>query len=413
MEPGTSVTSVSPARPSGPQPVIASAPTGPLAVEVRRDLLPEGDDAASVEALIGGRPGVGIFLTKAWLSGFFAEPPSGFEPSLAVFREGGALRGVVPIAVRHSRTHVRVALLGGGTGSDRVDLLAARGFEAACSDALLSWLVEAFGRRAFVLELCDVPADSPLWGAIQRANVERGLRLALQPREIHPLPYLDLTEWSASGTSAGRSLSSLDKHRRWLERRGRLRIEILRDSGDVLDAFECLVRLLHARWRDHADASALDHPGALRFHRHALPLLLSEGRLRMIRLSADSRPIAVFYGFAVGGWWGYYLAGYDRDWAGRIHLGRITLAAAIELAAQEGAAEFDFLKGAERVKYLWPVRERATVDADVYSAQSGAQLERAARATREAAAGFGRSARRLWDAFGHTLNQTFHGRGRG
>ena len=83
----------------------------------------------------------------------------------------------------------------------------------------------------------------------------------------------------------------------------------------------------------------------------------------MIRLSADMRTIAVFYGLATGaptgvprtaaasggprgGWWGYYLAGFDREWAGRIHLGRITLAAAIECASREGAAEFDFLKGA-------------------------------------------------------------------
>jgi CelD/BcsL family acetyltransferase involved in cellulose biosynthesis len=408
MEPGTSLMSASPARPSGPQPLIAGAPAGPLVVEVRRDLGLGSEDAASLEALIAGRPGIGVFLTKAWLSGFFAEPPSGFEPSLAMFREGSALRGVVPIAVRHTRTHVRVALLGGGTGSDRVDLLAARGLEAACSDALLTWLVEAFRGRAFVLELRDVPADSPLWGAIERANVERGLRLALQPREIHNLLYLDLTESSPSATPAGRSSGSMAKHRRWLARRGRLGVEILRDQDDVLDAFECLARFLHARWRDRGEGSVLDRPQALRFHRRALPLLLSEGRLRMVRLSVDKRPIAVFYGLAIGRWWGYYLAGYDRDWAGRLHLGHIMLATAIELAANEGAVEFDFLKGAERVKYLWPVRERATVDADLYSAQAGAQLDRAARATREAAAALARSARHLWDACGHSLKQTFH-----
>ena len=74
----------------------------------------------------------------------------------------------------------------------------------------------------------------------------------------------------------------------------------------------------------------------VRFHRRALPLLLAEGRLRMIRLSSDIRTIAVFYGIASGSWWGYFLAGYDRAWAGRIHLGQITLAAAMELAAREG-----------------------------------------------------------------------------
>ena len=124
-----------------------------------------------------------------------------------------------------------------------------------------------------------------------------------------------------------------------------------------------------------------------------MPLLLGEGRLRLIRLTSDMRTIAVFYGFAVSRWRGYYLAGYDREWAGRIHLGQITLAAAISLAAREGAAEFDFLKGVERVKYLWPVRERSSLDADAYSEHSAPQFSRARRATREAASGFAKSAR--------------------
>jgi hypothetical protein len=115
----------------------------------------------------------------------------------------------------------------------------------------------------------------------------------------------------------------------------------------------------------------------------------------MIRLSADMRPIAIYYGLAAGRWSGYYLAGYDRDWAGRVDLGQITLATAMDLMAQEGAAEFDFLKYAERVKYSWPVRERVTVDADIYSEQSGPQLVRAGRATRSAAIAFARTAKGL------------------
>ena len=108
------------------------------------------------------------------------------------------------------------------------------------------------------------------------------------------------------------------------------------------------------------------------------------------------RTVAVFYGMAIGRWWGYYLAGYDRDWAGRIHLGQITLATAIEMAAREGAGEFDFLKGVERVKYLWPVRERSAVDADAYSRRWGPQLNRAGRAGRDLAAATVKAARELF-----------------
>ena len=374
---------------------VPSAAAARLTVEVKRDLDLPPEDAAALGALLESRPPVAVFLSNAWLSGFFAEPPDGFEPALVLLREGSTLRGVAPIAVRQTLTHARVALLGGGAGSDRTDLIAARGFEAACSDSLLSWLGETFG-KGFVLELRDVPSDSSLWGAVHRASAERSLRLTLQPREIHTLPFLDLAEvWSAAAGPAPLPwpARSLDKHRRWLERRGPLRIERLEDLDEVMDAFASLVRLLRARWATREGGSALDDPRALRFHRHVIPLLLKERHLRMIRLSAGARTIAVFYGVARSGWWGYCLAGYDREWAGRIHLGQITLATAIDLAAQEGATEFDFLKGAHRVKYLWPVRERATLDAEVYSEKAGPQLARAAWASRETAAAFGKSAR--------------------
>jgi hypothetical protein len=101
-------------------------------------------------------------------------------------------------------------------------------------------------------------------------------------------------------------------------------------------------------------------PSVVNRHRLTLPGLLAEGRLRMIRLTGDSRTIAVFYGIASGKMGGYYLAGYDREWAGRIRLGRSRLPQRFECARREGATEFDFLKGSERMKYVWPVHERAT-----------------------------------------------------
>jgi CelD/BcsL family acetyltransferase involved in cellulose biosynthesis len=373
-----------------PASAVPSLPRAHLSVEVKRDLDLRPEDAAALAALLETRPSVAVFLSNAWLSGFFAEPPRGSDPALVLVREGSTLRGAVPIAMRRTLGHARVSLLGGGVGSDRTDLVAARGFEAACADTFLSWLEDSFG-RSFILELRDVPAESALWGGVHRASAEPSSRLTIQPREVHTLPFLELAELGPF--PLGRHPRSLERHRRWLERRGRLRIERLEDPLEVLHAFESLAQFLHARWGHRAGGSVLDDPRALRFHRHVLPLLLKEKRLRMIRLSSDGRTIAVFYGVASGAWSGYFLAGYDREWAGRIHLGLITLATAIDLAAQEGATEFDFLKGAHRTKYLWPVRERATVDAEVYSDRFGPQLARAVRATREAAAGFGKSVR--------------------
>jgi CelD/BcsL family acetyltransferase involved in cellulose biosynthesis len=373
--------------------------SGGLTLDVRDDLSLATSDAAAFDRLIDNVPHVAVFMSRAWLSGYFVEPPPGCSPALILFRENGELRGIVPIAVRRTKTHSRVSLLGGGAGSDRVELIAAPGYEPACSDAFLNWLETSYGANGFVLEMRDVPGDSPLWGAVHRAGLERHLRLALEPQETHTLPYLDFTarrRVPELTTTAG----SLLKHRRWLERRGKLRVEVLKDHDEALEGFESLVRLLHDRWETDPAGSVLDKPHVQRFHRHVIPLLLREGRLRMIRFSADLRTIAVFYGLTSGKWWGYYLAGYDRKWAGRIHLGWLTLAAAVDIAAQQGADEFDFLKGVDQIKYRWPVRERITLDANVYSRRSGPQLARAGYAARSAAIALGRAAHNLFSSNG-------------
>jgi hypothetical protein len=346
--------------------------------------------------MIEARPYVGVFLTPAWLSGFFDEPPTGTALSLLLFRQGATLRGIVPVAIRPTLTHVIVSLLGGGFGSDRIDLLAARGFEALAADTFLAWLGDTFGPKGFLLELRDVPATSSIWGAVQRAGIERTVQVALQPKEVYTLPYLTLAASTSPSddSPSGQALRSLSKHRRWLEHRCHPRIARISSKDQALNAFDNLIRLLHARWSGSIP-SALDSPAAVRRHRRMLPQLLADGWLRMFEMKADSRTIAVFYGIAAAGWWGYYLAGYDRGWAGRIRLGQIVLATAIDLAQAEAATEFDFLKGAERLKYVWPVRERTTIDADLFSATSGPQLARARRATRDAAAALTKSARQF------------------
>jgi CelD/BcsL family acetyltransferase involved in cellulose biosynthesis len=376
--------------------VVPAVAADHLSVHLTRDLTLCDEDVRALNDMIEKRPYVGAFLSPAWLSGFFDRRAPGEDLSLVLFRQGPMLRAIAPLAVRSTMTHVSVSLIGGAAGSDRTDLLAARGFEAMAADTFLSWLAEAFGANGFVLELRDVPASSALWGAIQRAGVERTVRVALQPREVYTLPYLTLpSPQPLDGSPSARALVSLQKHRRWLDHRCRLHIERVNTIDEVLFAFDHLVRFLSTRWRGQVGGSGLDAPGAVEFHRRVLPQLLAAGSLRMLRLTGDDRTIAVYYGLARGRWWGYYLAGYDRDWAGRIRLGQITLAAAIDAATREGATEFDFLKGAERVKYTWPVCERATIDADVFSERSGAQFTRATRATRDAAAALSKTARGL------------------
>ena len=391
-----------PTRQLFPVPTPVAAPLAPrtsLTVEATQGLDLRPQDALAYDALVASRPETGVFLSRAWLSGLFAEPPAGSEPLLVLLRERATLRAAVPLSVTRSGSRVRVGLLGGAFGSDRVDLVAARGFERVASDTLLSWLSDQYGTRGLVAELRDVPAESPLWGALDRTTGPGGRHWVLQPREIHTHPYLDLTEASyrlSDGACPFGDVASFTRHYRWLERRGRLQIDIVKEPREIVAAFDALTDFLHARFSEGPTGSSLDNPRAQRFHRRVLPLLSSAGQLRLLRIAIDIRTVGVAYVIACGTWRGYYLAGYDRAWAGRIHLGRILAAVAIDRAAQDGATEFDFLKGAEPVKYSWAVHERATLDTDVYTQQTRPQLARAARAAREAMTALLKSGRGLF-----------------
>jgi CelD/BcsL family acetyltransferase involved in cellulose biosynthesis len=366
----------------------------PLIAEPRTSVNWSADDAVALDAMIDERPHVGAFMSRAWLSGLFAAPPAGCDPQVLLFRDGQLLRGLVPLAIRQSRSGARVTLLGGGYRSDRVDLLAARGYETAVADRFLEWLDESFGMPGYVLELRDVPSDSTLWAAIRRAIDERERPFVLVPNEVHAVPYLVLAErHTGSPRERAEKAGSVSRHRVKLERRGAIAVDILQDPGAALDALTTLERLLRARWG--TGASVLDDPQTMEFHRHVVPLLFSEGRLRMLQMTADGRPVAVCYMLSAGSsvsaggsgrWQGYLLGGYDREWAGRIHLGRLSLVAAIDLADGQGAREFDFLKGSERFKYFWPVRERTTIDANLYSGTSRTHMTRAAHEGRHVAA---------------------------
>jgi CelD/BcsL family acetyltransferase involved in cellulose biosynthesis len=383
-------------------PPAARAADGRLVVSVRRNMDWTADELASLDAIVDARPHLGVFLTKPWLSGLLAAPSPDGEPSILVFHQHGALRGLVPLAITDTWAGMEVSLLGGAFRSDRIDLLADRGYEPRLAEQFLEWLSELGGRRGFVLKLRDVPGDSPLWGAIRRTIDEGKAPFVLVPREVHTLPYLPIEERDA-GSLEDRTTRDTSQRRQWamLGRRGALKIDLLDDAQDVMRAFDVLTQLLRARWG--AGRSVLDDARTRLFHHSVLPELLSEGRVRMILMRSGLRPVGVCYSFAGGArladrgrsWWGYYLSGYDREWAGRIHLGRLIVATAIDLAARERAQEFDLLKGAERYKYFWPVRERVTVDADLISGTSRTQVRRASVAARHAAVSLVKAMRAL------------------
>jgi CelD/BcsL family acetyltransferase involved in cellulose biosynthesis len=153
-----------------------------------------------------------------------------------------------------------------------------------------------------------------------------------------------------------RRLRELRYLQRRAEREAAARIETA-TASDLEDGLDSLFGLHAARWRARGQDGVLASPDVQRFHRDAARRLLAAGLLRMYALRLEGRTAAVFHGFAARGRTYYYLAGFDPAFE-RFSPGTLAVGHAIQEAAREGAAEFDFLRGGEAYKYRWGARDR-------------------------------------------------------
>jgi hypothetical protein len=79
-----------------------AAAAADLSVKVQYDVGFAPADAGALESLIATRPEVGVFVSRAWLSGLFDESPEGCGPLLVVLRHAGMVCAIAPIAIRRT-----------------------------------------------------------------------------------------------------------------------------------------------------------------------------------------------------------------------------------------------------------------------------------------------------------------------
>ena len=199
---------------------------------------------------------------------------------------------------------------------------------------------------------------SPIWDFQQLRASSTILNAALpngwsdNVEDQDPCVVLPLADFHLS-THAQKKLRY---YRRSLERRGRLTIESA--NRENLNAMlQSLFDLHAARWQRRGMPGMLGDDVIQAFHRDVAAAMLDTGVLRMYAMSLDDRPIAVFYGFADASTVYYYLSGYDPELE-KLSPGTLIVAHAIESAIGDGAATFDFLRGAEDYKYTWGAKDR-------------------------------------------------------
>lgn len=237
---------------------------------------------------------------------------------------------------------------------DHLDCIAREGWEGAVSRSVGDWLLSRDrGRDWHLLRLEGMKPDSGL----ARVLLERTGSRATATWEV-PCPFTPLPgRWEAFEASLdGKFRRDLNRRIRKLEDEAGRPVSLTTVTGedDVPGALSDLVRL-HG---SEGSGGAFDTPDKRRFYHDLARRFARQGWLRLHLLRVGERSIAAALCFHFGGKAWFYQTGFDRGWY-RYSPGHVVIRHAIRHAIEEGAREFDMLRGDHGYKYDWNAESRS------------------------------------------------------
>lgn len=297
------------------------------------------DDTAALEALAPEwhslwqrNEGATPFQSPHWLIPWWSAFGTG-APRVAVLRQGGVLRGMLPAYVLQEADGPKLLPIGAGT-SDYLDVLG-DGATPLLAALLARAAADGVGR-------CDL-IEVPPWSTLRSAAVPQGWAAAWHEGE--PCPVLHL---HAIPASIRRKLR-MSRHR--ADRAGGWSMETA-GSTTCSAMLDSLVALHQARWSAGSEPGVLADPAVLLCLHRAVPALLKAGLLRLVQLRVGGKVAAVILAMLSPGQIYLYLTGYDLAQS-FVSPGTLLLGAMLEEATAEGRTEARFLRGREGYKYAW------------------------------------------------------------
>jgi len=314
------------------------------------------------DRLVAESPGGSPFLTWAWIGAWLDTLGRDADLEIVSARDplDGRLLGVAPFFVETRRRagvgYRSLRLVGNGPGApDHLDMPVRA--DQADEVAPLLWDAVTRNRRWDVIDLDGVASEGTLAATILRRHDDR------HDLEPIPCPYLRLDGgWDAVEARMGRShRQNIDRYRRKLDAEvDGVAERLIVSAGDLEDTMTRLAEMHQSVRTSHGDRGAFADARLVAFHREVARRMLAAGRLRLWRLDAAGGVIAAILCFRHADTVAFYTTGFDPAWAA-YGPGRRIMATAIRGAIEEGAAEFDFLRGDEPYKRAWGVEVRDDV----------------------------------------------------
>ncbi|MHB1004569.1 MAG: GNAT family N-acetyltransferase [Chloroflexota bacterium] len=290
--------------------------------------------------LVGHANARGPFLRWEWQKLWWDTFGAGAELRLLAVREGEALRGIAPLAVRDGR----LAFACGADVSDYLDLIAWRGYEEPVARAVIAHLSE---QERLALDLCCMAPDATVLRFFPPLLAEDGFASTTPVRDV--CPELDLpADWEGYLASlAKKDRHELRRKQRRLMDAGSVRTYALVD-GEIgeqeVDDFLALHRL------STPDKAAFMDQRMEGFFRNVFARYAREGYLRLYFMEYDGRRVSTAVLFDEGNQFLLYNSGYDPEYS-RLSVGLLLKAYCVQDAIGLGRRRFDFLRGNERYKY--------------------------------------------------------------
>ena len=142
-------------------------------------------------------------------------------------------------------------------------------------------------------------------------------------------------------------------------------LEILENETDLGRQLEDFFALHQKLWRSREKPGSFTSPRKREFYRRIASRFLRLGRLNFFTMRIGRRAVASYFGFTWGGTFYYLQSGFDPEWA-RYSVGTVLFYRTLQTLRTRGVQEVDFLRGAERYKFLWGARPRFSYSIYVY-----------------------------------------------
>ena len=222
--------------------------------------------------------------------------------------------------------------------------IGAAAYDSPTAAAALWNRLEDFATRQHAVQLAQIPAQCRL--------VEFATRAGWEVRDAEACPSLALPDnWDEYVRSLGKNMrEQIKRYPKRLEKQFAVEYQLAQSAEEVQRALTDLFQLHGKRWRARGQTGVLATPRRQRFHREICREFARRDWLRLWTLRCDNRPACVLLSYFYGDKYYFFIGGFEPELL-RWSVGTCLFARVLRHAIEEGASEFDFLRGEEEYKY--------------------------------------------------------------